>query len=128
MTKQETLRKLFEANGLEKEDVFLLEFGGKKTPIITRTGIEKIQSINKILVTYEIIKISDDHKHVCIKATGKKEGTVIESYGEASPLNTKQSYPIAIAEKRALSRVVLKMAGMYQHGIFGEDEADDFKK
>jgi hypothetical protein len=33
-----------------------------------------------------------------------------------------------MAEKRALSRVVLKIAGFYKHGVFGEDESDDFKK
>ena len=33
-----------------------------------------------------------------------------------------------MAEKRALSRVVLKAAGLYSEGIFGEDEAEDFKQ
>ena len=33
-----------------------------------------------------------------------------------------------MAEKRAKSRIVLMLAGFYEHGIFGEDEADDFSK
>lgn len=37
-------------------------------------------------------------------------------------------YLAAMAEKRALSRGVLQLAGLYKHGVFGEDEADDFKK
>ena len=37
------------------------------------------------------------------------------------------SYPVAMAEKRALSRVVLKAAGFYALGVYGEDEAEDFK-
>ena len=32
-----------------------------------------------------------------------------------------------MAEKRALSRVTLKAAGLYAEGIYGEDEADDFR-
>lgn len=36
-------------------------------------------------------------------------------------------YLAAMAEKRALSRGVLQLAGLYKHGVFGEDEADDFK-
>lgn len=36
-------------------------------------------------------------------------------------------YIAAMAEKRALSRGVLQLAGLYKLGVFGEDEADDFK-
>jgi hypothetical protein len=35
-------------------------------------------------------------------------------------------YLTAMAEKRAMSRVVLKLAGLYAEGFYGEDEADDF--
>ena len=65
-----------------------------------------------------------------MKATGttKKDSvSFIESYGEASPENNRMGYPVAMAEKRALSRVVLKAAGFYALGVYGEDEADDFK-
>ena len=34
----------------------------------------------------------------------------------------------AMAEKRALSRVILKTTGFYKFGVFGEDESDDFKE
>jgi hypothetical protein len=33
-----------------------------------------------------------------------------------------------MAEKRALSRVVLKLTKLYALGVFGEEEAEDFKK
>ena len=33
-----------------------------------------------------------------------------------------------MAEKRALARAVLKLCGAYKHGVYGEDEADDFKQ
>ena len=52
----------------------------------------------------------------------------IETYGEASPKNNRNAYPVAMAEKRAMSRIVLKLAGFYELGFFGEDESDDFKK
>jgi hypothetical protein len=29
-----------------------------------------------------------------------------------------------MAEKRALSRAVLKLAGFYQHNVYGEDEVE----
>lgn len=44
--------------------------------------------------------------------------------------NVKQepAYLFAMAEKRALSRGVLKMSGLYEQGVFGEDESEDFRK
>lgn len=135
MTKDEKLKELYDKNGLEKEDIFILEMGNKKIPIITRTGIEKIQAKLKIQVNYEIV--SHDHKlgYFIVKAVGliKVESDKLPSYylecqtfGECSPENNKQKYPLAIAEKRALSRVVLKLSGLYEMGYFGELEADEF--
>lgn len=137
MTKQEQLKAIFDKNGLEKEDIFMLSLGGKQIPIITRSGIEKIQAVNNIDVKFKIIRLSEDFKTCLIKAygsmpvdNGKDPVKTIkcETYGEVNPNNTKQSYPVNIAEKRALSRVVLKLTGLYSHGIYGEDEADEFKQ
>jgi hypothetical protein len=33
-----------------------------------------------------------------------------------------------MAEKRAMSRCVLKLTGFYEQGVFGEDESEDFKQ
>lgn len=47
------------------------------------------------------------------------------SIGEASPKNNKNAYPFAMAEKRAIDRVVLKLVGL--HGLlYSEEESDDF--
>jgi len=126
-TKNDMLRELFLQNGLVKgEDTHELKFGSRGTTIITRTGIEKIQANNNITVKYDVEAMSPDF--VVIRATAQKGTTIIETFGEASPSNTKQTYPVAMAEKRALSRAVLKVAGFYKYGVFGEDESDDFKK
>lgn len=128
-TTKDTLRKLAEENGLTKDHFFKAPQG---FVIITRQGIERIQAHRGIQVRYEVVKLSDDLKFVVIKATGRmatSDATIeMETYGESSPANTKQSYPVAMAEKRALSRVVLKLTGFYEAGVFGEDEADDFKR
>ena len=115
------------ANGLVKgEDTHELKFGSKGTTIITRTGIEKIQFHNNISVEYNVEKMEPEF--VVIRAYATKGNVRIETFGEASPSNTKQSYPVAMAEKRALSRAVLKITGFYKYGVFGEDESDDFKR
>ena len=44
-----------------------------------------------------------------------------------SPKNNKNAYPIAMAEKRAKDRVILKL--LAAHGdLYSEEEADDFKR
>jgi len=131
-TNSELLRELFVENGLIKdEDTFDLKFGSRKTTIITRSGIEKIQFHNNIEIKYyieSIVPADWASPFVVIKAVAKKGDIVMESFGEASSQNTTQKYPVAMAEKRALSRVVLKIAGFYKYGVFGEDESDDFKR
>ena len=126
-TKSEFLNELYKDNGLVKdEDTYELSFGKRSVNIITRTGIEKIQYHNNINVTFDVESINPEF--VVVKATAKKGDVSVESYGEASPQNTQQMYPVAMAEKRALSRVVLKITGFYKYGVFGEDESDDFKQ
>ena len=123
-TRKDLLRRLFLDNNLTKEDVFKHKF----YTIITRSGIDKIQAVQGIEIQYEIINLSDDHKHCLIKALGKKGDKIIQTFGECSPQNNSNAYPVSMAEKRAMSRIVLKLAGFYELGIFGEDESDDFKR
>ena len=126
-TKKEFLTELVQANGLDiDEDIFRLTLGGKQVAIITRAGIEKIQYHNNIEVRYYVESIVPPD-FVVVKAIAKKGDVVVESFGEASANNTRQSYPVAMAEKRALARAVLKISGAYKYGVFGEDESDDFK-
>lgn len=56
--------------------------------------------------------------------SGKMADRVEWATGEASPKNNKNSYPWAMAEKRAKDRVVLKLVGI--HGlVYSEDEMPD---
>jgi len=123
-TKKDILNRLFKENNLTDEDVFKHKFYN----IITRSGIDKIQAVNNIDITYDLIYNSNDLKFIIIKATATMGDQLIETFGECSPQNNQNSYGVAIAEKRAMSRAVLKLAGFYQHQVFGEDESDAFKR
>ena len=123
-TKTDILNRLFKENNLTEEDVFKHKFYN----IITRSGVDKIQAKNEIDITYDLIYNSNDLKYIIIKATATMGDQVIETFGECSPQNNQNSYGVAIAEKRAMSRAVLKLAGFYQHQVFGEDESDAFKR
>lgn len=61
---------------------------------------------------------------VCVKAAMAEKSEW--SFGEVSPANNKNSYPYAMAEKRAKDRVALKLLGMAGL-VYSEEEADDFK-
>ena len=123
MNKQEILNRLFIENNLTDEDYFKHKF----YTIITRSGIDKLQAANNKDIKYELIFNSTDTKCIIIKATAKMGDKVIETFGEAAPMNNQNSYPVAMAEKRAMSRACLKLAGFYENNVFGEMESDDFK-
>ena len=96
-------------------------------PIITRTGIDKIQATENIKIKFKEIEYTPGIS-AAIKAKAKWNDRSIETYGEANKDNNKMNYPLAMAEKRAMSRAILKLTGFYELGVFGEDESDGFKK
>ena len=123
MTKKELLKYVYEKYDLTSEDVFKHSQGWV---IFTRSGIEKIQAKDAIQVDYDVIRMEPDY--AVIKASTDK----VQTFGSAKRGGFKDGstmswYIAEMAEKRALSRAILKHTGMYQHGAFGEDEADDFK-
>lgn len=72
----------------------------------------------------QVIECSEDRAAVCV--TGHYDGKSIWSIGEAAPNNNKNAYKWAMAEKRAIDRVILKLIGL--HGdVYSEEEADDLK-
>lgn len=70
---------------------------------------------------------SDSGKAVSLIAKGKLGDLTEWSIGEASPKNNKNSYPWAMAEKRAKDRVILKLLGLSGQ-VYSEEESDDFKE
>jgi len=125
-TNRERLNTLYKKFGLEKEDTFK----HAHYTILTRSGIEKVQRGCNIKVIYEVIKCCPDF--ACVKATAHMDDAFIETFGsckrgKGGDGNTISWYVMEIAEKRSLSRAVLKLAGLYEMGHMGEDESEDFK-
>jgi hypothetical protein len=69
---------------------------------------------------------ADSTKCVAMVIVGRWDDKMEWSIGEASPKNTTQSYPYAMAEKRAKDRVILKLFGIHGH-IYSEEESEEFK-
>ena len=120
----EKLKELYKKYNLTKDDVFKHQH----YIIITRSGIDKIQGIAKIKIDYEVIDCKSNF--AVVKATTNH----LQTFGSAlkgatfKDGNTNSWYVMEMAEKRAMSRIVLKTCGFYELGVFGEDESEDFKK
>lgn len=138
---KEKLTVLYKKYELTKDDVFK----HKHYLIITRQGIDKIQAKESIFISYDAIQVQPEF--CVVKAKAKKDNASIETFGSAkygskewdasakggkggwNELgNTTTWYVMEMAEKRAMSRAVLKLTGFYELGVFGEDESEDFKK
>jgi len=139
LTRKDFMNELVKKNHLvTEEDIFSLPLGGKKVPIITRTGIEKIQYMNSIIVKFEDKVLTPDYAVIKATATilplddmyvpATIETYSSAKYGKKPDGNTTFSYVVEMAEKRALSRAVLKICGAYRYGVYGEDESEDFKR
>ncbi|MCP4487548.1 MAG: hypothetical protein GY820_09565 [Gammaproteobacteria bacterium] len=125
---KDKLLVLYKKYELDKEDFFKHQH----YTIITRQGIDKIQAKEQIYVSYEVIKCEPNF--AVFKAKAVKDGKMIETFGSAlkgegyKDGNTNTWYVAEMAEKRAMSRAVLKLTGFYELGVFGEDESESFKK
>lgn len=121
---RDILVELYKKYDLEKTDVFKHQH----FTIITRSGVEKIMSVENIKVKYEVIKCESNF--AVVKAVTEN----LETFGSAlkgatySEGSTNSWYVMELAEKRALSRIVLKTCGLYKYGVFGEDESENFKR
>mgnify|MGYP003675983002 CR=1 FL=1 len=126
--KTDKIKEKYLHYGLEKEDIFKHQH----YLIITRSGIDKIQAIENITIDYEVINCEKDF--CVVKANALKGETSIQTFGSAlkgegfKDGNCNTWYVMEMAEKRAMSRAVLKLTGFYELGVFGEDESEDFKK
>lgn len=124
----EKLTALYKKYELTKEDVYKHQH----YIIITRSGIDKIQAKENISIDYDVIKCESNF--CVVKANANKENAKIQTFGSAlkgesfKDGNCNTWYVMEMAEKRAMSRAVLKLTGFYELGVFGEDESEDFKR
>ena len=103
-------------------------------PVILHSGCEKVAIKEGIKnLSLEIVEINSEKRLAVIKCVGelkdKEKNKIVfrteTSYGESNPKNTTSAYPVAMAEKRAKDRVILKLVGM---GGLIYSESDVVKK
>ena len=128
-TRKDFLNKLVKDHGLVIDDDIFNKDG--KWAIIKLSGVEKIQNNLNIRVTFESEKLERDW--AVIKATAVGQRDSVQSYGEATKGNypdgnVSHTYVVAMAEKRAKARSVLKLCGAYKYGVYSEDESEEFRQ
>ena len=97
------------------------------TPVVLHKVLEQVAAAQGI--TFDpptMIEADAEKKKVVMLVSGRLGDAVEWSVGEAVPYNNKNSYPYAMAEKRAKDRVILKLIGVAGF-VYSEEEADDFQ-
>lgn len=97
------------------------------TWVAYHAAVERMAAKARITFDKPEMIVNDPEKKTVVVCVGASMGEASEwSFGEVSPANNKNSYPYAMAEKRAKDRVALKLLGM-SGLVYSEEEADDFK-
>jgi hypothetical protein len=121
----DTLKRVLQECGLGKDAVWKHKQSGQW--IVYHWACETAAAQKG--VTFDppqIVHADAERKLAVIVATGRCGDRVEWSFGEAAPYNTSQTYPFAMAEKRAKDRVILKLIGL-QGVAYSEEESDEWK-
>lgn len=113
-----------ETYGLDQSDFWELP-QKKGTWLVKHAALELVAA--KAGIVFEppmILEANGAEKVAAVCVTGHLGDRAVWSIGEASPANSKNAYPWAMAEKRSIDRVILKLIGI--HGlVYSEDEMAD---
>ena len=87
--------------------------------IIKHYEVENLAREFGVITNIELVNCDLTKSCAVVKAQAAFEGKIHESLGEVSPLNNTFVYPVAVAEKRAVDRAILKALGL--HGKYYSD-------
>jgi len=119
------LKEIFQAMGLTREQAVWNCHG---TPVALHKALEQVaEHLGIVFDLPTIIDSSAEKKYAAVLVSGRLGDRFEWSVGEAASYNNKNSYPYAMAEKRAKDRVILKLIGVAGF-VYSEDEADAFKE
>jgi len=121
----QALIDIFKEIGLTKEQATWDCHG---TPVALHKALEQVaEHLGIVFDVPTIIDASAEKKYAAVLVSGRLKDRFEWSVGEAASYNNKNSYPFAMAEKRAKDRVILKLIGVAGF-VYSEDEADAFKE
>ena len=95
--------------------------------IISHNGCLKINDALESKFKPECVSMNEHGWGDSLVFTYNSPEQSLYEVGEVSTKNCKIDYPYAMAFKRMFDRVVLKLSKLAYAGIYGEDEADEFR-
>ena len=119
--------------GLEESDFWILMNETKSGKmaytglIISHNGCLKVNDGLDNKFRPECVSINENGWGNSLVYTYRSAEQGLYEVGEVSSKNCKIDYPYAMALKRMFDRVVLKLSKLAYAGIYGEDEADEFR-
>jgi hypothetical protein len=124
MTKKPPL-EFMAAHGIASDEVWEVR-AGTGTYAVKHAALERVAANKGIAFDAPLmLEFHAADKIAVLCVTGRMGERSDWSIGEAAPYNNKNSYPFAMAEKRAKDRVILKL--LNAHGtLYSDAEADDF--
>lgn len=97
------------------------------TWVLKHKAVLQLAAAEGVMIVTSIEHHDQDKKHAIFRCTADKDNQSYTMWGEAAPYNSTNSYPIAIAQKRAEDRAIIA-ALMLSGYVYSEVEADDFKQ
>ena len=122
VVKHKALERLGAGMGIEFDAPQILRCEGDEA-VILATGRMNGKSEWSIGEAKIVLMVDSGRKNQWGKPVYEAPAGVTGNY-QITPKQA--SYPFAMAEKRAKDRVILKLSGL--HGVYSEDEADDFRQ
>ena len=94
--------------------------------IIKHLEVEGLAQHYNIETNIELVDCNLDKGCAVVKATALNKTKKYHSFGEVSPQNNDFDYPVAVAEKRAVDRVILKALGIHGN-VYSDQEMPNEK-
>ena len=122
------IKEMYFKYGLVEADVFRHQH----YIILTRSAISKIQAQEQIDFDFDVIK--SEPNFASVKGIATKDNKTIRTTGSAlkgksfKDGNTNSWYVLEMAEKRCFARATLQLLGLYELGVKGEDESEEYKR
>lgn len=112
-----------EKYGVDSDELWCVH---NTTWVVKHRALERVAMEHGIIFDRPELKICDLEKGIVVVLASAKLGDrAIHSFGEATTKNCKNAYMVAMAEKRAADRVILKL--LAAHGtLYSEAEAEEF--
>ena len=94
--------------------------------IIKHLEVEKLAQLYNIETNIDLVNCNLEKDVAVVKAAALYNQKKFYSLGEVSPKNNQFDYPIAVAEKRAVDRVILKALGIHGN-VYSSEEMPNEK-